>query len=283
MRLSPVLRAGALVAALALAVTACGGKSQQAATGGDSLVDRAKAANKLTIGIKFDQPGIGLKTGDTYTGFDIDVADYVAKKMGVDPKNITFKQAPSAQREDLIAQGDVDLVIASYTINDNRKQKVSFAGPYFVAGQDLLVKADNTTITGPDSLNGKKLCSVSGSTSAQTVKTKWANDVSLQQYGGYSECITGLLNGTIDAITTDNVILAGYASQPANVGKLKVVGKTFTSEPYGIGFKKGDTKTQQAINSYIQNMEQDGSWATALKKNFGADYKVPDSPAITEK
>ncbi len=283
MRLSPVLRAGALVAALALAVTACGGKSQQAATGGDSLVDRAKAANKLTIGIKFDQPGIGLKTGDTYTGFDIDVADYVAKKMGVDPKNITFKQAPSAQREDLIAQGDVDLVIASYTINDNRKQKVSFAGPYFVAGQDLLVKADNTTITGPDSLNGKKLCSVSGSTSAQTVKTKWANDVSLQQYGGYSECITGLLNGTIDAITTDNVILAGYASQPANVGKLKVVGKTFTSEPYGIGFKKGDTKTQSAINSYIQSMEQDGSWAAALKKNFGADYKVPDSPAITEK
>ena len=281
MRLSPVLRAGALVATLVLAVTACGGKSQQAGGGGDSLVDRAKADNKLTVGIKFDQPGLGLKTADGYTGFDVDVAKYIAKKMGVDEKNIVFKQAPSAQREDLIAQGDVDLVIASDTINDNRKQKVSFAGPYFVAGQDLLVKADNTSITGPDSLNGKKLCSVSGSTSAQTVKTKWANDVSLQQYGGYSECITGLLGGTIDAITTDNIILEGYAA--ANAGKLKVVGKPFTSEPYGIGFKKGDTKTQQAIDSYIQNMEQDGSWAAALKKNFGADYKVPDSPAITEK
>jgi len=281
MRLSPVLRAGALVATLALAVTACGGKSQQASTGGDSLVDRAKADNKLTVGIKFDQPGIGLKTADGYAGFDIDVAKYVAKKIGVDEKNITFKQAPSAQREDLIAQGDVDLVVASYTINDNRKQKVSFAGPYFVAGQDLLIKADNTAITGPDSLNGKKLCSVTGSTSAQTVKTKWANDVSLQQYGGYSECVTGLLNGTIDAITTDDIILQGYAA--ANAGKLKVVGKPFTSEPYGIGLKKGDTKTQQALDGYIQNMEQDGSWAAALKKNFGADYKVPDQPAITEK
>jgi glutamate transport system substrate-binding protein len=280
MRLSPVLRAGALVATLALAVTACGGKSQQA-NSSDSLVDRVKAANKLTVGIKFDQPGLGLKTADGYTGFDVDVAKYIAKKLGVDEKNITFKQAPSAQREDLIAQGDVDLVIATYTINDKRKQKVSFAGPYFVAGQDLLVKADDTSITGPDSLNGKKLCSVTGSTSAQTIQTKWANKVALQQYGGYSECVTGLLNGAIDAISTDDIILQGYAA--ANQGKLKVVGKPFTSEPYGIGLKKGDTKAQQALNGYIQDMEQDGSWKAALLKNFGSDYKVPQEPPITEK
>jgi glutamate transport system substrate-binding protein len=281
MRLSPVLRAGALVATLALAVTACGGKSQQAAAGSDSLVDRAKADNKLTVGIKFDQPGLGLKTADGYTGFDVDVAKYIAKKFGVDEKNITFKQAPSAQREDLIAQGDVDLVIATYTINDKRKQKVSFAGPYFVAGQDLLVKTDNTAITGPESLNGKKLCSVAGSTSAQNIQTKFANQVALQQYGGYSECVTGLLNGAIDALSTDDIILQGYAA--ANAGKLKVVGKPFSTEPYGIGLKKGDTKTQQALNGYIQDMEKDGSWAAALKKNFGDNYKVPAEPPITEK
>ncbi|GAA3434682.1 glutamate ABC transporter substrate-binding protein [Kutzneria kofuensis] len=281
MRLSPVLRAGALVATLALAVTACGGKSQQAAGGSDSLVDRAKADNKLTVGIKFDQPGLGLKTADGYTGFDVDVAKYIAKKLGVDEKNIVFKQAPSAQREDLIAQGDVDLVIATYTINDKRKQKVSFAGPYFVAGQDLLVKADDTAITGPDSLNGKKLCSVTGSTSAQNIQTKFANQVALQQYGGYSECVTGLLNGAIDAISTDDIILQGYAA--ANQGKLKVVGKPFSNEPYGIGLKKGDTKTQQALDGYIQDMEKDGSWAAALKKNFGDSYKVPAEPPITEK
>ncbi|HTI20855.1 MAG TPA: glutamate ABC transporter substrate-binding protein [Kutzneria sp.] len=281
MRLSPVLRAGAVVAALALAVTACGGKSQQAAAGSDSLVDRAKTANKLTVGIKFDQPGLGLKTADGYTGFDVDVAKYIAKKLGVDEKNIVFKQAPSAQREDLIAQGDVDLVIATYTINDKRKQKVSFAGPYFVAGQDLLVKSDNTAITGPETLNGKKLCSVTGSTSAQNIQTKFANQVALQQYGGYSECVTGLLNGAIDALSTDDIILQGYAA--ANAGKLKVVGKPFSTEPYGVGLKKGDTKTQAAIDGYIQEMEKDGSWAAALKKNFGDNYKVPAEPPITEK
>ena len=281
MRLSPVLRAGALVATLALALTACGGKSQQAGAGSDALVDRAKADNKLTVGIKFDQPGLGLKTADGYTGFDVDVAKYIAKKLGVDEKNITFKQAPSAQREDLIAQGDVDLVIATYTINDKRKQKVSFAGPYFVAGQDLLVKTDNTAITGPESLNGKKLCSVAGSTSAQNIQTKFANQVALQQYGGYSECVTGLLNGAIDALSTDDIILQGYAA--ANAGKLKVVGKPFSTEPYGIGLKKGDTKTQQALNGYIQDMEKDGAWEAALKKNFGDNYKVPAEPPITEK
>lgn len=279
MRLSPVLRAGALVATLALAVTACGGKSQQAASGGDSLVDRAKADNKLTVGIKFDQPGLGLKTADGYAGFDVDVAKYVAKKMGVDEKNITFKQAPSAQREDLIAQGDVDLVIATYTINDKRKQKVSFAGPYFVAGQDLLVKTDNTDIKGPDTLNGKKLCSVTGSTSAQTIKTKWANQVALQEYGGYSECVTGLLNGAIDAISTDDIILQGYAA--ANQGKLKVVGKPFTSEPYGIGLKKGDTDLRTFVNGVINEIYTNGDWDKAWAKTAGKFLPQPPAkPAV---
>jgi glutamate transport system substrate-binding protein len=280
MGLNRVLRAGAVVATLALAVTACGGKSDPASSS-QSLVDQVKANHKLTIGIKFDQPGLGLKTAAGYSGFDVDVAKYIANKMGVSIGDITFKQAPSAQREDLIAKGDVDLVIATYTINDKRKQKISFAGPYFVAGQDLLVRSDDSAITGPDTLNGKKICSVTGSTSARELQTKYAKQVALQKYGGYSECVTGLLNGAIDAISTDDIILRGYAA--ANPGKLKVIGKPFTSEPYGVGLRKGDTKTQQAIDGYLQDMEQDGSWKAALLKNFGSDYKVPQEPAITEK
>ena len=284
MRLSPVLRAGAVVAALALAVTACGGKSQQAAAGSDSLVDRAKTANKLTVGIKFDQPGLGLKTADGYTGFDVDVAKYIAKKLGVDEKNIVFKQAPSAQREDLIAQGDVDLVIATYTINDKRKQKVSFAGPYFVAGQDLLVKADNTDITGPETLNGKKLCSVTGSTSAQKVKDKFAKTVQLQEYDTYSKCVEALNAKVVDALTTDNTILAGYASQPAYKGKLKLVGKTFSEEKYGIGLKKGDTALCTKITDALKKMISDGSWQNFVTANLGpAGFKPgPGNPPTPE-
>jgi glutamate transport system substrate-binding protein len=155
------LVAGAAV--LALGLSACGSDS---GSGDSASGDSGSGGKSIKIGTKFDQPGLGLKQGDTFTGFDIDVANYVAKELGYD--QVDFIQAPSAQRESLIETGQVDLVVATYSITDSRKEKVSFAGPYFIAGQDLLVKADNSDITGPDSLDGKKLCSVTGSTSAQT-------------------------------------------------------------------------------------------------------------------
>ena len=193
----------------------------------------------VTIGIKFDQPGLGLQEGTNYTGFDVEVAKYVAKELGY--TDVTFKESPSAQRETLLQSGQVKMIFATYSITDDRKNKVSFGGPYFVAGQDLLVKSDNTDITGPDSLDGKKLCSVTGSTSAEKVKEKYATGVQLQEYDTYSKCVEALNSGSIDAVTTDNVILAGFAAQPQYQGKLKVVGKPFSTENYGVGIKKGDT------------------------------------------
>ncbi|WP_027927311.1 glutamate ABC transporter substrate-binding protein [Amycolatopsis benzoatilytica] len=275
MQWSRFVRAGAAVAALGLALTACGGGSS--ASG--NLVDKAKNDKKLTIGIKFDQPGLGLKKPDgTYAGFDVDVAKYIAKQLGVDEKNITWKESQSAQREDLIKKGEVDFIVATYSITDKRKNEVSFGGPYFVAHQDLLVRSNETSITGPESLNGnKKLCSVKGSTPAQNVKAKYAKDVQLLERGKYTDCITSLLNGEVDAVTTDDIILAGYALQQPD--KLKVVGKGFTDEKYGVGLKKGDTAGQKAINDAILKMEQDGSWAKALKDNVGqAKYNLPSAP-----
>ena len=248
------------VAALATAgLAACGNDSGSGSGGGD----------KITIGIKYDQPGIGLKEGSNYTGMDVDVAKYVAKELGYDEKNITFKESPSAQRETLLQNGQVKMIFASYSITDARKQKVSFAGPYLVAGQDLLVKADNTDITGPDSLNGKKLCSVTGSTSAQKVKDKFAKTVQLQEYDTYSKCVEALGAGAIDALTTDNTILAGYAAQAANKGKFKVVGKTFSTERYGVGLKKGDTDTCNKVNAALKKMVDSGEWQKAFDKNLG--------------
>jgi glutamate transport system substrate-binding protein len=145
--------------ALALPLAACGSDTD-AGGGGE-----AGEGGKVVIGVKFDQPGLGLKEGDTNTGFDVEVANYVAKELGY--TEVEFKESPSAQRETLIQSDQVKMIFATYSITDDRKQKVSFAGPYFIAGQDLLVKADNSDITGPDSLNGKKLCSVTGSTSAK--------------------------------------------------------------------------------------------------------------------
>ncbi|TCC34422.1 glutamate ABC transporter substrate-binding protein [Kribbella speibonae] len=229
----------------------------------------SSGGEKITIGIKYDQPGIGLKEGTNYTGMDVDVAKYVAKELGYSEDNITFKESPSAQRETLLANGQVKMIFASYSITDARKEKVSFAGPYLTAGQDLLVKADNTDITGPDALNGKKLCSVTGSTSAQKVKDKFAKTVQLQEYDGYSKCVEALGAGAVDALTTDNTILAGYASQAANQGKFKVVGKTFSTERYGVGLKKGDTETCTKVNDALKKMVDSGEWQKAFDKNLG--------------
>ncbi|CAL9309095.1 MULTISPECIES: glutamate ABC transporter substrate-binding protein [unclassified Streptomyces] len=264
----------AAVLTLSITATACGSGNDK---GGDG--------DKITIGIKFDQPGLGLKTADgKYTGFDVDVATYVAKELGYSADKIEWKQAPSAERENLIRNGDVKFVVASYTINDKRKAVVDFAGPYFLAHQDLLVRADDNSIKKAEDLNSKKLCSVTGSTSAQNVKTKLAPKADLQQLGGYSECLTGLENKAVDALTTDDSILAGYAAQKEHQGKFKLAGLKLSDEPYGIGLKKGDKELRDKINAALEKMKSDGSWDAFVKKNFGpANYKNEPAPQITEK
>ncbi|MFD7287525.1 glutamate ABC transporter substrate-binding protein [Streptomyces sp. NPDC059863] len=275
MKLRKASAAAAAVVVLSLTATACGGDSGDSA-GGDG------GGDKITIGIKFDQPGLGLKKPDgTFAGFDVDVATYVAKELGYDAKNIEWKQAPSAERENLISNGDVKFVAASYTINDERKQKVDFAGPYFLAHQDLLVRAEDSSITKAEDLNSKKLCSVTGSTSAQNIADKLAPKADLQEFGGYSECLTGLENKAVDALTTDDSILAGYASQQEHQGKFKLAGLKLSDEPYGIGLKKGDTELQKKINDALTKMVSDGSWQKAVTANFGpANYKNEPAPKI---
>jgi glutamate transport system substrate-binding protein len=280
MRFSRVLRAGAIVAAASLALAACGSGNKD--SGGDTGGGGGGSEESLTIGIKFDQPGLGQKTPNGYEGFDVDVATYIAKELGVDADNIEFVEAKSADRETLIKQGDVDFIVATYSITDKRKAEIDFAGPYFLAHQDLLVRKDDSSITGPETLNGKKLCSVTGSTSAQKVKDEFADKTDLQEYGGYSECLTGLENSAVDALTTDDTILAGLAA--ANPGKFKLVGKGFSDENYGVGLKKGDTEMRDKINAAIQKMEDEGAWKEAAEKHLGpAGYEVPEPPAITEK
>jgi glutamate transport system substrate-binding protein len=261
----------ALSAALPFAATACGdGGGGGGGGGGDTIV----------IGTKFDQPGLGMKNPDgTMSGFDVDVATYVAGELGYAPDKIEWKESPSAQRETLIQNGQVSFIAATYSITDSRKEKVAFAGPYLITGQSLLVREDNTDITGKASLeNNKILCSVSGSTPAQKIKDEYPK-VQLQQYDTYSACIDALKNGAVDAVTTDEVILAGYAAQTP--GTFKIVGEPFSEERYGIGLKKDDAELRTKVNDALKKMADSGAWKDAFDKNLGpAGITAPAPPPI---
>lgn len=256
----------ALAATTTLVLAGCGG------TGSTSNGDTG-GGDAITVGIKFDQPGLGLRKGSEYTGFDVDVARYVATELGKTPN---FKEAPTPQREQLIESGQISYMVGTYSITDARKQKVNFAGPYFIAGQDLLVRSDDTAITGPDSLTGKKLCSVKGSTPAQNVQKNYPG-VQLQEYDTYSKCVEELAAKTVDAMTTDNVILAGFAAQDQYKDQLKVVGKPFSTENYGVGLKKGDTELCQKITDALKKMISSGEWKKSIDANLGPSGFTPDS------
>ncbi|MFD3733315.1 glutamate ABC transporter substrate-binding protein [Streptomyces sp. NPDC058632] len=277
MKLRKVTAASAAVFALALTATACGGEES-----GDSGSSSASGGGeKIKVGIKYDQPGLGLKTPDgSFAGFDVDVATYVAKELGYEADQIEWVETKSADRENALARGDVKFIAATYSITDERKQKVDFAGPYLLAHQDLLVKADSDISEATD-LNDKKLCSVTGSTSAQNVKKDFAPKAQLRNYGTYSECIAGLQSGAVDALTTDDSILAGYAAQDQYKGKFKLAGLKLSNENYGIGVKKGDTETVNKINDALEKMVGDKAWDKAVEANFGpAEYKNEPAPKI---
>lgn len=266
------LLATAAVAAVTVALAAC-------SNSGPIPTPQATGSGSMTIGIPFDQPGTGLKSGSTYSGFDVETAKYVAAQLGVPASNITWKEAIPSQRERLLEDGDVDMVVSTYSITDARKQKVDFAGPYFVAHQDLLIRRNDAEVTGPDALDGKNLCSVTGTTSAAYIKEHYAGKIQLQEYGTFTECVEALAKGQIDAVTTDDVILAGYAAQPEYKGLLKVVGKGFTDERYGIGLKKGDSAMVAKVNDALKRYIADGTWKIVLDNTVGpSGYTIPSPP-----
>src|ERR1700733_4680501 len=268
--------AAAAVAALTafgLGLSACGG-SGGGGGGGNSIVDKAKNSKVLNIGVKPDQPGLGLQSSSgQYSGFDVDVARYVAKKLGA--TKINFVPTLSANREAFLQQGKVNLVVATYSITPQRQKVVSFAGPYYVAHQDILVRATDNSIRKPGDLIGKKVCSGQGSASGDRIQELYGSKVNLIRLPGYGDCVNQLLGGQVQAVTTDNTILAGFAAQPQNRGKLKVVGAFFSNEIYGIGLKKGDSKGVAAVNQALKSMFEDGSWQAALRK------ELPQVPAGT--
>jgi glutamate transport system substrate-binding protein len=285
------LAAAAVAAIFVLGTGACGGDDDAGGTDvkkdvtfeAGSTMEKLNKAQKLRVGTKFDQPGFGLKGLDGKpAGFDVEIAKVVAGELGITPDKIEFTEAPSAVREQVIEQDKVDIVVATYTINDTRKQRIGFAGPYYVAGQHIMVRNDESGIQGPDSFktSDKKVCSVTNSTPANNIK-KFLKDATQQLvlFDTYQKCVDALSGKQVDAVTTDNVILLGFIAR--NEGKFKLAGNKFSDEPYGIGVKKDDTKFRNWINDVLEKAFKDGRYEKAWKETAGKfDPNLPAPPAV---
>jgi glutamate transport system substrate-binding protein len=287
-----IARLLAVMIGLSLLAAACGGDDDSSSSddtttteatdttfAADSTMARIAAAGTIDVGVKFDQPGFGLKNPTTgeVEGFDVEIAKLIVD--AIDPAiKINFVESVSKNREPFLQDGTVDMVVATYTINDTRKQVVDFAGPYFVAQQDLMVRADDDSIKSVEDLAGKKVCTVKGSTSATNVTAK-APDADVTLLDTYSQCAEGMGDGRYDAVTTDNTILAGLVQ--SSDGAYKLVEAPFSDEPYGIGVAKGDDDFREFINDVLEESFDDGSWAGAFEDTLGAiGLKTPEPPKL---
>ncbi|MFJ2606951.1 glutamate ABC transporter substrate-binding protein [Streptomyces sp. NPDC091279] len=241
---------------------------------------RAKKRGHLVVGAKEDQPYLGEKDPATgvYSGFDIEIAKMMSASLGFPPKTVRFKTIASANRETSLQNGQIDYYVGTYTINANRKKLVGFAGPYYLAGQSLLVRSDEHDIHGPQDLAGKRVCSAAGSTPYQRIKDDYPK-ADLVSYDTYSVCVDNLLTFQVDAVTTDDAILIGYAAKVPD--ELKVVGKPFSQEPYGIGVPRSDNALRFALDNALEAREKDGDWKKAYDATLGlSGVPAPKPPAI---
>lgn len=268
-RIFPLLMVFALVAA------ACGDDDDTSTD--DASGDGEASGETLKVGTKYDQPLFGVNTPDGVVGFDAEIARYIADELGME---VSFQEAVSANRESFLENGTVDMVVATYTINDARKEKIDFAGPYYIAGQDIMVESGNPKgITGIEDLNSSdiKTCTVEGSTSLENLNSM-APDAAVTTFDTYSKCADAMGQGRVDAVTTDNVILLGLADE--SDGAYELVENPFTDEPYGIGVAKGSELRCQ-INEILQKAYDDGTWAQIYEDTVGTVASVtPDPPAI---
>lgn len=245
---------------------------------GTRMAELAEAGT-INVGHKTDQPGVGFQgaTDDVPKGFDIEVAKLLIADLCIDPASdkVNWEETISDNREPYLESGKVDIVLASYSITEDRQKVVGQAGPYMVTGQQLLVKSDSK-IAGVADIKGKEVCSVTGSTSLETIKGKGAKGVGADSY---SECAEKVLDGTYEAMTTDGTILAGLAAQ--NEGELKVVGDEFSTENIGVGYGKDHPEMCEWINEVLTASFDDGSWAEAFELTLGpSGVETPEPPTL---
>ncbi|TMR25001.1 glutamate ABC transporter substrate-binding protein [Nonomuraea turkmeniaca] len=279
-------RTGALLAAVvtALGVAACDHADTYV-----SVAEKIRETGQVSIGTKWDQPNLSLKQGHgDPEGFDVDVAKYLVKELagGRDVK-ITWRESRQASREAMLQNGAVDMIVASYSITAARKNYVTFGGPYVIAHQDTMVRADASDLTKATDLKHRRICQVPGSNSYQRIVEpppdgQLGLPAELVGANTYAECVYKLGTGDLDAVTTDDMMLAGLSSH--NPDQYKLLKDPFTDERYGVGLKKGDKATCEAVNRAVAKMWRDGTAVKLLRKWFGqTGLTLPTTPPPAER
>lgn len=259
-----------LIAALTLVLAACGGDDEETDEGGSdtgttaSSLEAIKENGKIVWGVKNDTKLFGLKNPSTgeVEGFDIDIAKEITAIILGDATKLEFKEVTSKTRIPMLNNGEIDGIIATMTITEERRQEVDFSEVYFEAGQSLLVKKGSAIQSIADLDAKSKVIAVKGSTSAINIREK-APDAQVLEFENYAEAFTALKAGQGDTLTTDNSILFGMASDDSSY---EVVGGTFTDEPYGIAMKKGGDDFVKAVNDALAELKSNGKYDEIYEK-----------------
>ncbi|HKP52486.1 MAG TPA: transporter substrate-binding domain-containing protein [Chloroflexia bacterium] len=235
----------------------------------DTSLAAIKQRGKLIAGVKYDVRIFGYLNPETnkVEGFDVDLAKAVAKRIFGDENAVEFQEAISANRIPYLNEGKVDVIFSTMTANEDRAKQIEFSDTYYVAGQSLLVPV-NSTITSVKDLAGKKVGTVSGSTSEKNIRA-FAPEATVELFSKYGEAVQAMDAGRVDVVTTDDIILLGFAKDAPD--KFKVVGGQFTQEPYAAGIKKGNTELLAEVNGAIRDLISSGEYATLYKKWIGSD------------
>jgi polar amino acid transport system substrate-binding protein len=207
-------------------------------------------------------------------GFDIDVAREIARSIFGDPDRVDLRVVDASQRESALESGQVDLVVRTFSITCDRKDKVAFSTTYFNANQRILVVKGSGIASAAD-LSGKRVCAVRGTTSLSAL---FALDPRPTLFGvsSWTDCLVMLQQGQVDAVSTDDVVLFGLAAQDPNTD---VVGPSMGIEPYGVGIKKENTDLVRFVNGVLDEMRADGTWQRLYDARLRSLGPSPEPPS----
>jgi polar amino acid transport system substrate-binding protein len=235
-----------------------------------SFMARIRARGYLIAGVSQSTYPFGFYNplnGKT-EGFDIDIVHAIAKAIFGNPNKVEFKAISDAERIPDVRSGAVDIVAHTMTINCDRLQQVDFSTVYFNAGAQVLVLKNSRAKSLAD-LRGKRVCSTTASDSIGYIKVARAIPVAVTNF---TDCLVRLQQGDVAAISTDNNILVGLAAQDPWT---KVVGKVFTSEPYGLAISKQQPDFVQFVNAVLQQLRTNGQWAAVYRHWVGTPVPAP--------